>query len=114
MLNSVIETPHFSQEINGLLADAELKALVNHLAAYPLDGDLVQGTGGVRKIRWARAGRGKSSGMRVIYYYHSERLPLFLLTAFAKGDAANLSKAQRNELAALVTLLKGLVHDEPH
>jgi hypothetical protein len=114
MLNSVVETPHFSQEINGLLADTELKALVNHLAANPLDGDLVQGTGGVRKIRWARGGRGKSAGMRVIYYYHSERLPLFLLTVFAKGDAANLSKSQRNELAALVTILKGLVHDEPH
>jgi hypothetical protein len=112
MLNSVIETPHFSQEINGLLADTELKALINHLAANPLDGDLVQGTGGVRKLRWARAGRGKSAGMRVIYYYHSERLPLFLLTTFAKGDAANLSKAQRNELAALVTILKGLVNNE--
>ena len=111
MLNSVIETPHFSNEMNGLLLETELKALVNHLAANPLDGDLVQGTGGVRKIRWARGGRGKSSGVRVIYYYHSERLPLFLLTVFAKGDAANLSKAQRNELASLVTILKELAHD---
>jgi hypothetical protein len=66
----------------------------------------MQGTGGVRKLRWARGGRGKSGGVRLIYYYHSEAMPLYLLTVFAKNERANLSKAERNGLAKLVAVLK--------
>ena len=73
--------------------------------AHPVDGDLIEGTGGVRKLRWGRDGRGKSGGVRVIYYFHSEAMPLYLLTMFAKNERANLSKAERNELAGLVDLL---------
>ena len=57
------------------------------------------------KIRWARDGRGKSGGVRVVYYFHSEAMPLYLLTMFAKNEQANLSKAERNELASLVDVL---------
>ena len=57
------------------------------------------------KIRWARDGRGKSGGVRVVYYFHSEAMPLYLLTMFAKTEQANLSKAERNELASLVDVL---------
>jgi hypothetical protein len=78
---------------------------VDYLAAHPKAGDLMQGTGGVRKLRWARAGRGKSGGVRVIYYFHSEAMPLYLLTVFAKSERANLAKAERNELADLVETL---------
>ena len=59
----------------------------------------------MRKLRWARDGRGKSGGVRVIYYFHSEAMPLYLLTMFAKNERANLSKAERNALAGLVELL---------
>ena len=52
----------------------------DHLAARPKAGVLIEGTGGVRKLRWARDGRGKSGGVRVIYYFHSEAMPLYLLT----------------------------------
>ena len=76
--------------------------VVEHLAAHPTAGALLEGTGGVRKLRWARDGRGKSGGVRVIYYFHSEAMPLYLLTMFAKNERANLSKAERNELAGLV------------
>ena len=65
----------------------------------------MQGTGGIRKLRWARGSRGKSGGVRVIYYYHDERIPLYLLTVFGKNERANLSKAERNELAKLVATL---------
>ena len=88
-----------------LLADADRRAIIDHLAAHPADGDLIEGTGGVRKLRWGRDGRGKSGGVRVIYYFHSEAMPLYLLTMFAKNERANLSKAERNELAGLVDLL---------
>ena len=87
------------------MADADRRAIVDHLSAYPQSGDLIEGTGGVRKLRWARDGRGKSGGVRVIYYFHSEDMPLYLLTMFAKNERANLSKAERNELASLVNVL---------
>jgi hypothetical protein len=65
----------------------------------------MEGTGGVRKLRWGRGGQGKSGGVRVIYYFHSEAMPLYLLTLFAKNERANLSKADRNDLAGLVEIL---------
>ena len=75
------------------------------MAFHPLSGDLMQGTGGIRKLRWASHGRGKSGGVRIIYYYYNSSTPLFLLTAFGKGEKSNLSKAERNELAKLAVLL---------
>ena len=73
--------------------------------ANPEAGKIVPETGGVRKVRWALAGRGKRGGARVIYYYHNERLPLFLLTAYPKNEKANLSKAERNAMKRLVQIL---------
>lgn len=82
--------------------------MVDYLAAHPKAGDLIEGTGGVRKLRWSRDGRGKSGGVRVIYYFHSEAMPLYLLTLFAKNERANLSKAECNELGELVEVLVSL------
>ena len=65
----------------------------------------MRGTGGIRKIRWKREGSGKSSGVRVIYYFYNENYPLFLLTVFGKSEKANLSQADRNTLAKLVRIL---------
>jgi hypothetical protein len=59
----------------------------------------------VRKLRWARYGRGRSGGVRVIYYFHGEAMPLYMLTMFAENERANLSKAERNALAGLVDVL---------
>lgn len=56
-------------------------------------------------MRWARGGRGKSSGARVIYYFHSERMPLYLLTVFAKNERANMTQKERNNLGKLVRIL---------
>ncbi len=64
----------------------------------------MQGTGGIRKLRWSAKSKGKSGGVRIIYYYHSESMPVFLLTLFGKSEKANLSKAERNELAKFTTL----------
>lgn len=79
--------------------------MLNYLGAHPKAGDLIEGTGGIRKLRWGRSGRGKRGGVRVIYYYHSELMPLYLLTLFAKNKQDNLSKAERNELAKLLDIL---------
>ena len=102
---TVAELPEYLRAASKLLSEADRRAVVDHLAAHPKAGDLIEGTGGVRKLRWARDGRGKSGGVRVIYYVHSDAMPLYLLTMFAKNERANISKAERNELAGLVDVL---------
>jgi hypothetical protein len=79
--------------------------LVDHLAHNPMAGDLIPGTGGVRKLRWGLEGRGKRGGARVIYFYHSPGIPLFALTAYAKNAQTDLSAADRNEFRRLTKLL---------
>jgi len=75
------------------------------LAIHPQAGVVMQGTGGIRKFRWASGNRGKSGGVRVIYYFHNKSMPLFLLTLFGKNEKANLLKSERTELTQLATLL---------
>jgi len=65
----------------------------------------MQGTGGCRKVRVAGKGRGKSGGYRVITFFTGPDLPVFLITVFGKGETANLTKAERNELAKLTKIL---------
>jgi len=71
----------------------------------PASGVIIEGTGGIRKLRWKREGSGKSGGVRVIYYYYNESYPLFLLTVFGKSEKANLSKRDHNELAKFIRIL---------
>jgi hypothetical protein len=105
MLLTVAETPEYIRLAEKLLSEAERRDVLTYLAAHSKAGDLIEGTGGVRKLRWGRGGRGKSGGVRVIYYFHSDAMPLYLLTLFAKNEQANLSKAERNDLASLVDML---------
>jgi len=80
--------------------------VIEEIARDPKAGDIVQGTGGVRKIRIALPGRGKSGGARVIFYYQDDEWPVLLLEVFAKNEQADLTKAQRNALAKLIAELK--------
>lgn len=104
-LCTIAELPGYMRLAEKLLTAEERQDLVSYLAAQPLAGDVMEGTGGIRKIRWHRSGQGKRSGVRIIYYYHSVRMPLYLLTLFTKGEKDNLSRAERNELARLVEIL---------
>ncbi len=80
--------------------------LVTFLGSHPKSGVIMPETGGVRKLRYAREGSGTSGGYRIIYYYHSERIPLFLLACFGKNEKANLTKAERNQMRKLTAILK--------
>ena len=106
IMQTIVELPHFTKKAGELLSDEEKILAINYLAAHPKSGALIKSTGGIRKLRWATGNKGKSGGTRVIYYYHNETIPLFLLTAFGKNEKANLSKAERNDLAALTKLLQ--------
>ncbi len=104
-MQTIVELPEFLKRATNLLKDEERISIINYLAFHPLSGDPMQGTGGIRKLRWSAQGKGKSGGVRVIYYYHNGKMPLFLLTVFGKGEKANLTKAERNELSKFTRLL---------
>ncbi|MCC6364593.1 MAG: type II toxin-antitoxin system RelE/ParE family toxin [Bryobacterales bacterium] len=102
---TVVETEEFLRTVKPLMSEAEREELVAFLGASPEAGKIVAGTGGVRKARWGLPGRGKRGGARVVYYYHSQRLPLFLLTAYPKNEKANITQAERNAMKRLVQIL---------
>ena len=105
-MQTIVELPEYLRQSASLLDEDEKSRIINALARNPTVGVLLSGTGGIRKLRWARPGTGKSGGVRIIYFYHNQSMPLFLLTLFAKGDRSNLSKAERNELAQLAQILR--------
>ncbi len=85
-MHGIVELPSYIRLADKLLSVTERQDLISHLARHPKAGDLMEGTGGVRKLRWHRGTQGKRAGVRVIYYYHDDLMPLYLLTLFAKGD----------------------------
>lgn len=104
-MQTVAELPEYARRASKLLSEQDRRDIVDYVATHPRAGDLIEGTGGVRKLRWGRDGRGKSGGVRIIYYVHSGEMPLYLLTLFAKNERANLSKSERHDLAGLVDVL---------
>lgn len=102
---SVVEMPEFLDRAKAILTEAERTALVAHLGANPEAGQLVPGTGGVRKIRWGTPGQGKRGGARVIYYYYNESIPLFVLDIYAKNQKTDLSEADKRSLKRLLPIL---------
>lgn len=87
---TVIETPVFSRKAEALLSDVEREDFAVFISQNPNAGSVVRGSGGVRKVRWARAGSGKSSGFRVIYYNLLQHEEIWLLTMYAKSDRSTI------------------------
>jgi hypothetical protein len=98
-MQSVVETPDYLRDARAAgIGEDEGRSIVNFIAANPQAGDLIVGSGGARKVRFAAPGRGKSGGYRVVTYYGGVGLPIFLLAVFKKGNRVNLSRAEVNEL----------------
>jgi hypothetical protein len=85
-----IETRLFTRLVTEYLSDDEYAALQWALASDPMAGDLVRGGGGVRKVRWGISGRGKSGGVRVIYYARTHMGEIWMLTIYAKTERASI------------------------
>ncbi len=106
-----IETSIFTRQIKTIATDDELKALQIELIAQPEKGDLIQGTGGLRKIRMATGQQGKSGSARVIYFLATAEV-IYLVLAYAKNEKESLTAAEKADLKKLTQLLKG-EHHEP-
>lgn len=90
LMYTVIETPVYSNKVSGILTEDERDAFAAFIAAHPTAGSVVRGSGGVRKVRWAQKGRGKSGGARVIYFNRLANGEIWLLTIYAKGDRSTI------------------------
>lgn len=107
VVQTVIETNAFLAAAKDAgMGEEERETLVAIVATNPTAGDLMQGTGGCRKLRYKKPGTGKSGGYRVITYFGGANIPVFLLTVFGKKERANLSKTERNALAKLTGQLR--------
>lgn len=103
---TIIEFPGFLSQVGNSISVAERDEFINFIARNPEAGDLIPGTGGVRKVRWGSKNKGKSGGVRVIYYFYDELAPVFLLTAYGKGEKENLTAEQKKQISALAQILK--------
>lgn len=102
---TVAETSSYLAWAEKALTEDERSSVVDMLAANPTCGVILKDTGGVRKVRFAPAGRGKSGGVRIVYYFYNESVPIYILAGFAKNEKDNLSAAERAMLRKLVERL---------
>ncbi len=102
-MHTVVETPSYLADAKAAgLTEGERDAVVEMIANHPEAGDEIGGTGDARKVRVAGRGKGKSGGYRMITFFSGNDLPVFLLAVYSKGEKANLSKAERNELKGIL------------
>jgi hypothetical protein len=103
---TVVETPIFIRRAGKLLSEEEHDELIAFLAANPEAGDVIQDTGGVRKVRFAGSSKGKRGGVRVIYYFLDEGTPLYAVLIYGKDEQDNLSASQKRVVRAFAEAIK--------
>jgi len=101
-----VELPAFARNRVQYLDDEDFSAFQIALMQNPLAGDVIQGTGGLRKMRWSdrRRGKGKRGGLRIIYYWWDKGGQYWLFTLYSKGEIADLSARERNAFAEMLNL----------
>jgi hypothetical protein len=105
-LITVAETPLFVRQAETVWGENERIEFVSFIAAHPDAGDVIPDTGGVRKVRWSRAGTGRRGGVRVVYFYHDATRPIYLLMVYAKARQEDLGPAQKRAVRELTAVLK--------
>ena len=105
-MHGVLTTQTFERQAAAAgLSDEEIIQMCVWLGDNPLEGAVMSGTGGARKVRFAGRGKGKSGGYRTIHYYAAEDVPVFVLGLLDKGEKDNLTMAERRELAKILPKL---------
>jgi hypothetical protein len=97
-----VETSYFTKRVVELLSDEEYRLFQAALTAHPDMGDVIPGGGGLRKVRWTFGGRGKSSGVRIIYYWARPQERFLMLFIFPKAERVDLTPAQLQMLRKVV------------
>jgi hypothetical protein len=103
---TIVELDAFIKHASSLCTEYEIDSLKDHLSLYPLSGDEIPGTGGLRKLRWSRPGIGKRGGVRVIYYFYNEKFPVFLLDLYGKSQQNDVDPKDKKILTKLAQNLK--------
>jgi len=103
---TVIETPQFLSQANAVWTEAEREEFVDFIARNPETGDVIPGSGGVRKVRWRRRGMGKRGGARVIYFYYNVTTPLYLLMVYAKAEREDLTVDAKKAVSEFAVRIK--------
>jgi hypothetical protein len=98
-MQTVVETPGYLKAAEAIFSQAERDRIVAMVAGNPECGEVMQGTGGFRKVRVARGGMGKRGGARLIYIVRGEAFPIFFIAVYAKNEKDNLTRQERNLLA---------------
>lgn len=98
---SVIELAGYRRRADELLTREQQDAVVDLIAYEPACGDLIPGSGGLRKIRVGVDGRGKRGGARIIYYFHDVDVPILLLALYAKNEKGDLTPREKKEFGEL-------------
>ncbi len=103
---TVVELSAFLRNAAKVWDDDERAEFIDYIAQNPEAGAIIQGTGGIRKVRWSRQGSGKRGGVRVIYFYYNMETPLFLLTLYAKAERGDLLPDEKEIFTKFVSELK--------
>jgi mRNA-degrading endonuclease RelE of RelBE toxin-antitoxin system len=104
--NTIVETMAFLRDAAAVWSEKERETFKDYLSLNPMAGDEIPGTGGLRKIRWSRSGMGKRGGVRVIYYYYNDNVPVFLLSVYAKSEKENLLPHEMAAFTKAATVIK--------
>ena len=88
-----VETSYFTRQAAEYLTDDEYSKLQQHIMSNPSAGSIIRGSGGIRKIRWALDGKGKSGGVRVIYYWQKIDDQIYMLAIYSKAEKDNIDSA---------------------
>lgn len=102
----VFATSRYEREAKRLLAEAEIATMESAIAADPESHPVVPGAGGVRKARWGREGKGKSGGVRIVYYYWLRDGEVYMLSIYAKNEQADMDAADKKAARKFVETLR--------
>ena len=106
MIAEIVSLSGYESQVSALLNEEERMAMEFHIACAPEDHPVMPGTGGFRKARWARRGKGKSGGFRVVYFFLAGPGRIYMTALYAKSRIGSLSMADQNVLAKLAAQIK--------
>lgn len=102
---TIIELLSFQKNTKRMFNKDERIELHLFIQKHPMYGDVIKGTGGLRKLRWSSGGKGKRGGSRIIYYYHASNYEIYLITAYAKAKKEDISSSEKKTLRNLINQL---------